>query len=366
MSDSLRSIALRACAKHSTIACSHSADARFEILSPSSVALLKLDLLRALSAAAAWFDNVLPPSFFEGAPITVLNFAPCSLVSPAYLLSVVSACPTLRGLDVTSCFHLTDAHVTELLDACPNLRYLNLTDCRKLGDGTLEAIVQRGGALRHVDLGGCGGVTRAGVLDFLSRHPAAADFTGVGLSGTDGLDGEAMKILATRFTNLRRLSVGYAFGGDLPLAEILKANERTLVMLEVHWPRGSITDEVALLLTGNPGDFPNLRFLNLQGVKGVSIDGLCALVNWHPRPAGVAVPAWDVYDLLEWHTMCGLVEGGKGDGGAAMEVEAEPTLLDRLGPGIVHIVSRFSGLDGTASVALKDYILKSGLFVKVD
>jgi hypothetical protein len=363
---SLRLLALRACVKNSAVSFSKASVACLGRLQPSpTTTQLKLDVVRALSTAAAWFDDILPESFFENLPITVLSFASCSLVSPAYLLRVAGACPALRGLDATSCFYLLDSHVSDLVDTCPNLRYLNITDCRKLTDGALEAIIQRGAALRHVDLGGCGGITRAGVIDFLSRAPAAAEWTGLGLSGTEGLDGDALDIIASRFTSLRRLSVGYAFGGDDPLIAALKVNERTLVTLEVNWPRGNITDELALLLTSKPGDYPNLRFLNFQGVKGVSIDGLCALVNCHPRPAGLALPYWDNYDILEWHSSCGLEASGASSE-SSMAVDGKPTLLDLVGPGIVHVVSRFSGLDGTASPLLKDYIAKSGLFVKVD
>ncbi len=230
--DTLRAAALRAIAKSPPAA----------LASPAAAAALparaKADLVRALSAAAAWTDALLPPAFFAGVPaLRVLSFAACSTLSPAFILAVARAAPALLGLDLTSCFHMSDAAVAELLRALPRLRFLGLADCRQLTSGTTDALVRLGGSLRHVDLGGCGGLTRADVCTFLARHPGAADFSGLGLSGTEGLDGEAMRIIGARFKRLARLSAGYYCGDEAPLLAAITAVQATLVALELHWPR---------------------------------------------------------------------------------------------------------------------------------
>jgi hypothetical protein len=224
-----------------------------------------------------------------------------------------------------------------------------------------------------VDLGGCGMLTRADVCMFLARHPAAHDFVGLGLSGTEGLDDEAMRIIGGRFRRLRRLSAGYYAGEEAALLAALSANQATLVALELHWPR-ALSDDLAMALTVD-GAFKELRVLNVQGVKGMSIDGLCAIVNMHQRRAGVAaMPAFDAVEWLHWCTTVGDAAGARAGGagagagaGAAMDVDgAEVSLTDKLGPGIAMVTARFSGAESAGAVGLKQHCQVSNYFVKVD
>ena len=362
----------------------------------------------------------------------VLSFAGASKLSPGGLLELLrgGAGAALLGLDLTSHFNLEDAHVAELLAACPNLRFLSLVDCRKLTDRAVEHLVERGGALRHVDLGGCACVTRRGVLALLA-HPQAKQFVrvatqlhprrhlkapratppspspsppfprtrpsppphpysarslaaqvGLGLSGLDGVDAELLELLASRCTRLQRLAVGYQYAGDHALCAALRANAETLVALEMQWPRGPLTDTVALALTGAEGTFPQLRFLNVQGCKGLSVDGLCAILNTHARRTG-AEPEWDAHEVLEWRSLCGLpaskiaaaVEasggGGGGGGGGGMDEEAGdsatlPPLLRRLGTGVCSMVCRFASPDGGALQALRAYVSAQALLCRLE
>ncbi len=343
---------------------------------------LKRELARSLSQSAAWADNLLPLSFFQGSGIQLLSFAGSgSRASPSYILGIVRACPELLGLDLTSSFSLEDEHVRQLLAACPKLRYLCLVDCRKLTDAALEALVQQGSALRHLDIGGCASMTGAGLKALLERLPRAEHFTGLGLSGVEGLSAEALRLLAARFTGLARLSVGYYAGGEAALIAVLKKLQGSLVSLDVHWPRSQVTDELALELTRD-GCFSKLCMLNLQGNKGMSMDGFAAIVNCHQRRPGAPAPEWSSWELLEWCALCGLQAESRGSG--AMEVEAaaaaagggggggggagSPGLLlpERLGPGIALVVARYSCKDSSATTGLKEYVAKSSFNVRVE
>lgn len=347
---SLRACALRAIAKNPALSFA-SIDEALLVSLPSS---LKLDIIKSLSISAGWVDDVLPLTFFAKLPLRALSFSACSTLSAAYIIAVARAVPALRGLDLTSCFYVGDADVVELLRLLPNLRYLCLCDCRRLTTITTDALVRFGGSLRHVDIGGCGSLSRADVCTFLARHPAAADFRGLGLSGTEGLDDEAMRIIGARFRRLTRLSAGYYRGTEATLIAAIVANQSTLVSLDLHWPR-ALSDEVALALT-TADRFGELRFLNVQGVKGMSLDGLCAILNVHPRPAGfTATPSWDAIDWLEWCTIIA-------DSAAA----TAPTFVDALGQGIALISCRFSGLESNGLVGVRAHISSQAMAVKTE
>jgi hypothetical protein len=342
---------------------------------------LRRRLLRGLSLAHAHTDALLPAAFFRTCGLRVLSFAGCSKVTPAFLLA---ACPPeLLGLDLASCFALDDATLRALLLACPGLRYLNVTDCRRLTEGAVAAMVQHGGALRHVDLGGCTSISAGGVARLVAEHPGARAFVGLGLSGVAGVGPELLGALAARCTRLQRLALGYYAGPAAPLVELLRANAESLVALECHWSR-AVTDDVAMALTGAGGAFGQLRLLNLQGAKAISLDGLCAIVSMHPRRAGAPPAEWDASDLLEWRALAGLPRkamqealaasacsgggssssssgGGGGGGEGGMDEEAEevqPGLLRKLGVGLAHLTCRFSCPDGGALPHLRDHCQK--------
>lgn len=347
---SLRACALRAIAKNPSLSFASISEQSLVSLSSS----LKLDIIKSLSISAGWVDDVLPLSFFAGLPLRAISFSACSTLSAAYILAVARAVPTLRGLDLTSCFYVGDADVVELLRTLPHLRYLCLCDCRRLTTLTTDALVRFGGSLRHVDIGGCGSLSRADVCTFLARHPAAADFRGLGLSGTEGLDDEAMRIIGARFRRLARLSAGYYRGTEATLIAALVANQASLVSLDLHWPR-ALSDDVALALT-TVDRFGELRFLNVQGVKGVSLDGLCAILNVHPRPAGLTTtPSWDAIEWLEWCT-------------AVADTAAAPTttFVDTLGPGIASISCRFSGAEANGLIGVRAHISSQAMAVKTE
>jgi hypothetical protein len=333
-------------------------------------------IVRALTASTSWVDGALPPAALCASGLRVLSFAGCSKLSPAGLLELLrgGAGVALLGLDLTSFFALEDAHVGEVLVACPNLRYLSLVDCRKLTDRAVEFLVERGGALRHVDLGGCACVTRRGVAALLA-HPQIKQFVGLGLSGLDGVDAELLQLLASRCTRLQRLALGYQYAGDRALCDALRASAETLVALELQWPRGPLTDTVALALTGAEGTFPQLRFLNVQGCKGLSVDGLCAILNTHARRSG-GEPEWDAHEVLEWRSLCGLpatkiaAAAGAGGGGGGMDEEGGdttlPPLLRRLGQGLCCVVCRFASPDGGALAALRAYVSAQALLCRLE
>jgi hypothetical protein len=206
-------------------------------------------LAREIALAYAWGPELAaPPSFFAG--LALLSFASCPRASPALIVEAAAAAGSaLLGLDLSSCFALEDAHVDEIVRACPRLRYLCVQDCRRLTDGALAALAARAAALRHLDLGGCAAITRAGIVAFLERHAGARRFTGLGLSGTEGLDADMLSRVAATCTALERLSVGYYSGGDAALVAALRANAGTLVALDVHWPRGNVSETAILALT---------------------------------------------------------------------------------------------------------------------
>jgi hypothetical protein len=214
-------------------------------------------------------------------------------------------------------------------------------------------------------------------------------FVGLGLSGVAGLGPELLGAVAARCTRLQRLALGYYAGPAAPLVELLRANADSLVALECHWSAAA-NDDLAMVLTGEGGAFKELRLLNLQGAKAISLDGLCAIVNVHPRRAGAPPGEWDASDVLEWRTLAGLPQkamaealaasacvgasgasGASGRRQAAMREEEEeeeeeeeaerqreaatPTLLRKLGPGLAHLCCRFGCADGLALASLRDH-----------
>ena len=362
-------------------------------LPPSLSPSVRRRLIRGLSLTQGWTDALLPPSFFQGCGLRVLSFASCSKVSAGFVLQVLAHCGSeLLGLDLTSMFALDDAALGGVLRACPHLRYLCVVDCRKLTDASLAAMVDSGASLRHIDIGGCACLSGAGVKRLVERHPGIRQFVGLGLSGVEGADGELAAALAAKCTRLQRLALGYYMGYTAPLVEVLRVNADSLVALELHWTRAA-TDDLALVLTGSLGNmFKELRLLNLQGAKAMSLDGLCAIVNTHPRRQGAALPEWDASDTLEWRTFAGLPkktlqevlalsacvssapagEGSSSSGSgassssssssAAMEEDGEedatPSLLRKLGPGLAHLCCKFGTADGAPLAPLRDHCQK--------
>jgi len=250
-------------------------------------------------------------------------------------------------------------------------------DCRKLTDISIESFISLGTSLRHVDIGGCGSLTRSGVTRLVEGHPGMKQFVGLGLSGVPGLSEELLQLVSQRTGKLHRLALGYYEGKTAPLIDCLRMNSDTLVSLELHWSR-SVTDDVALALTGEAGTFPRLRFLNLQGSKAMSADGMAAIIKLHPRTETFSCE-WDSWQILEWRALCGLPrkfqtealaireEVGAGTLMSDKEVSEDATpLMRNMGPGLAHLVCRFGNPDGNALPLMRDYCSKQGFSLLLD
>jgi hypothetical protein len=277
-------------------------------------AQLKLLLIRLMSAARTWHDDLVPLSFFDNCGASVLSFGNSTRATPAYALRVLERLPALRGLDFTACFGLTDEHVAQIVAACPQLEYVNLTNCRRVGDGSVEALL-RLARLRHVDLGGCVNLSRAAPARLLT-HANAGNFTGLGLSGVEGITEALVEAVAATCQRLERLSLGYYGGGDGPVIAAVSANAG-LRVLHLHWCE-RLTD-AALYAAADA--CPRLFLVDVTGIDRMTADGVHAVLAAHgaPRPAAAGrKEGHHVKHDLDEHEWLTYYSGGGSRAGSAV------------------------------------------------
>uniref|UniRef100_A0A667HKH0 F-box/LRR-repeat protein 15-like leucin rich repeat domain-containing protein n=1 Tax=Lynx canadensis TaxID=61383 RepID=A0A667HKH0_LYNCA len=162
--------------------------------------------------------------------VTALNVAGLKMMRDQIVHCIVTQCPKLDSLVLSSCSQVTDVSLVEISTYLRTLRYLDVSGCRQITNAGIHALARSCHQLKYLDLSSTG-ISKRGVCSLANYCHISLEC--VKLSFCKNVTLDVVKKLCK---NCRRLKILHLYGCTITsdLCKIKEAYKRVKVFHDIY------------------------------------------------------------------------------------------------------------------------------------